>query len=70
MARLLGVHPIGVRCAALPAPRTLAPGVAAERVLGRNLHEDQRDAVGVDDVHLMQPPQLLTGLAGDRHAAS
>ena len=38
-------------------------------MLGRNLHENQRDAVGIDDVHFMHSPWLLTSLAGDRHAA-
>ena len=38
-------------------------------MLGRDLHEDQRDAVGIDDVHLVQPPRFLTGLAGDGHTA-
>ena len=38
-------------------------------MLGRNLHENQRDAVGIDDVHFMHSPRLLASLAGDRHAA-
>ena len=34
-----------------------------------DLDEDERDAIGVDDMHLVQRPRLLTCLAGDDHTA-
>ena len=35
----------------------------------RHLHENQRDAIGIGDVHLVQGPRLLTGFSGDLDAA-
>ena len=45
-------------------------GVAAQRVIAGYLDEDQRDAVGIGDVHFVQTPRFAAGLAGDRHASA
>ncbi len=34
-----------------------------------HLHEDQRDAVGIGHMHLVQPPGFLPGFARDGNAA-
>ena len=47
----------------------LVAGVAAQRVIVGHLHEDQHHPVGVDDVHLVQPPGFAAGLAGDLDSA-
>ena len=44
----------------------LTSGVAAQRVIVGNLHENQCDAVGIGDVHLVQTPRFRARLAGDR----
>ncbi len=44
-------------------------GIAAQRMILGYLDEDQRHAVGVDDVHLVQSPRFAPGLAGDLDAA-
>ena len=47
-----------------PMPRSAS--VAAQRVVGRHLHEHDRQPVGVLDPHLDQPPRLLPRRADDR----
>ncbi len=37
-------------------------------ILG-DLYKDQHHTVGVEDMHLVQPPRLAAGLAGDLHTA-
>ena len=46
--------------------RAVTSGVAAQRVVLGYLDEDQQDAVGIDDMHLVQSPRFLRCLAGDR----
>ncbi len=46
------------------------PGVRAQRMTLGNLDEDERDAVGIGDVHLVQTPRFAPRLARDRHAAA
>lgn len=51
-----------------PIRPPLTPVVAAQRVVVGYLDEDERDAVGVGDVHFVQPPRLLAGFPADRHS--
>ena len=40
-------------------------GVVPQRVIFGHLDEDQQDTIGIDDMHLVQPPRFLLCLAGD-----
>src|SRR5690349_13387591 len=39
-------------------------------MLGRNLHKNQQHTVGIDDVHFVQPPWFLAGLASNLDATA
>ena len=44
----------------------LTSDVAAQRMIGRNLHENEVNAVRIGDPHFVQSPRFGAGLPGDR----
>ena len=44
--------------------------VAAQRVVARDLDEDERDAIRIGHMHLFETPRFATRFAGNRHPVS
>ena len=47
----------------------LTSDVAAQRMIGRNLHENEVNAVRIGDPHFVQSPRFGAGLPSNRDAA-